>query len=276
LALKFLAASFAERYPEDAARFLRMAVDELAEARIVAGPAERARLTDEQFELQQRLAEILRQEDRMDESISALQRALELRPNSAVTHVNLGASLRSRGRLDQAIYHYRQALALDPDFAQAHNNLGNALVQLGQFAQAVGHFRRALQIDPDYTLANAQLLSTLDLMARRQPDQVPTLHSLAWLLATHPDPQLRQPDVALRLALRATELTDRRNALAFDALGAAYAATGQFDQAAESASSALRLAENSSLAGEIRARLELYAQNTAYTEPVRPTGMLGP
>ena len=34
--------------------------------------------------------------------------------------------LKDQGKLDEAVACYRRALELKPDFAEAHNNLGNA------------------------------------------------------------------------------------------------------------------------------------------------------
>ena len=48
-----------------------------------------------------------------------------LRPDSAEARYNLGIALKGQGKLDEAAACYRQALELKPDFAEAHNNLGN-------------------------------------------------------------------------------------------------------------------------------------------------------
>lgn len=54
------------------------------------------------------------------------------------------------GRLEQAIAHYHSALEIDPDHAPAHNNLGVALKQLGRTQEAVTHFNKALKKNPRY------------------------------------------------------------------------------------------------------------------------------
>ena len=52
--------------------------------------------------------------------------------------------------LDDAIGHYRQAIEIKPDSALTHNNLGNILEAQGRIDEAVEHYRRALKIDPTY------------------------------------------------------------------------------------------------------------------------------
>ena len=42
----------------------------------------------------------------------------------------------------------RKAIEISPDFANAHNNLGNALMELGDHACAEQHYRRARSLDP--------------------------------------------------------------------------------------------------------------------------------
>ena len=57
------------------------------------------------------------------------------------------------------------------------------------------------------------------------------LNSAAWLLATDPDPALRDPQKAVAFAEKATRLTAEKDPRVLDTLAAAYAATGDFDAA---------------------------------------------
>ena len=58
--------------------------------------------------------------------------------------------LKDQGKLDEAVACYRRALELKPDFAEAHNNLGIALSDQGKLDEAVACYRRALELKPDY------------------------------------------------------------------------------------------------------------------------------
>jgi tetratricopeptide (TPR) repeat protein len=91
------------------------------------------------------------------EALAALEQAVQLLPNDAHAHNNLGNVLNERGRHRDAEASYRRALALWPDFAEAHNNLGNALKQLGRMDEALASFRRALDINPDLADAHNNL-----------------------------------------------------------------------------------------------------------------------
>ena len=68
-----------------------------------------------------------------------------------------GQRLEGPGKLDEAVACYRRALELKPDYAEAHNNLGNALNDQGKLDEAVACYRRALELKPDYAEAHNNL-----------------------------------------------------------------------------------------------------------------------
>jgi tetratricopeptide (TPR) repeat protein len=74
--------------------------------------------------------------------------ALEVMPENAVAHINLGSVFEQAGRMDEAQAHYREALRIDPGRAQAHNNLANVLDAAGKFAEAVPHYEEAIRLRP--------------------------------------------------------------------------------------------------------------------------------
>ena len=60
-------------------------------------------------------------------AIAALGRAIELRPDLAEAHANLGQALKDVGRLDEALVALRRAVAMRPDLARAASSLVYAL-----------------------------------------------------------------------------------------------------------------------------------------------------
>ena len=66
----------------------------------------------------------------MDEAIAHFQKALQINPDYADAHNNLGSALLRKGKVDEAITHYQKALQINPDFAEAQKNLSNALIQI--------------------------------------------------------------------------------------------------------------------------------------------------
>jgi tetratricopeptide (TPR) repeat protein len=59
--------------------------------------------------------------------------------------------------VDEAISHYQKALEIKPDYAEAHNNLGLAFFQKGQMAEAITHYQKALEINPNNAAAQNNL-----------------------------------------------------------------------------------------------------------------------
>ena len=49
------------------------------------------------------------------------------------------------------------ALELNPDMAEVHNDLGIAYARVGNTSEAISHFETALALKPDYQLARDNL-----------------------------------------------------------------------------------------------------------------------
>ena len=77
------------------------------------------------------------------------QRSLALKPTYHEAENNWGIAEAQRGNLAEALKHYQRAVALDPDYADAHVNIGNLLVRERRFAEAMPHYAEALRIRPD-------------------------------------------------------------------------------------------------------------------------------
>ncbi|MEW5717237.1 MAG: tetratricopeptide repeat protein [Chloroflexota bacterium] len=103
---------------------------------------------------------------------AAYREAIRLDPNYAQAHNNLGALLADLGRAAEAEAAYREAIRLDPNLAQAHNNLGVLLDDLGRSAEAEAAYREAIRLDPNNAAANVNLayfLRTHDRFAEAEP-----------------------------------------------------------------------------------------------------------
>jgi predicted membrane-bound spermidine synthase/tetratricopeptide (TPR) repeat protein len=63
---------------------------------------------------------------RYADAVVALREAVDLLPDSAEAHNDLGVALASTGRVNEATIHFQQAVSLKPDFAEARKNLEQA------------------------------------------------------------------------------------------------------------------------------------------------------
>ena len=216
-------------------------------------------------------ADTLLAQGRVAESIASYRELLEAEPDHPGGNTKLGFALLRLGQVPQALPLLRRAAVLNPDDPEAHNNLGLGLMQSGLPGEAAGSLRRAVELDADYSEAHYNLAHALNAAGdvggavgafedalRARPDWPTAMGALAWVRATHTG--AIEPDEALRLAERAAELSDRSDAAVLDALAAAYAASGQFDDAVLAAEEAVNVASVSApgLADGMRARLERY------------------
>jgi tetratricopeptide (TPR) repeat protein len=107
------------------------------------------------------LAAVLKQTGRVSESLAASQKSVQLGPQDAEAHSNLGNTLKELGRLDEAEASYTQAIALKPDFALAHNNLGITLQEQGRLDEAEASLRQAIALKHVFAVAHNNLGATL-------------------------------------------------------------------------------------------------------------------
>jgi len=194
------------------------------------------------------LGRLLANNGQFDKAIAAYQEALRITPCNSQVHDDLGTLYLRRDQHNLAAEHFRYVLQIKPDNADAHNNLGIALVRLGRPKEAIAHFSEALRLSPE---------------------DVSTLASLAWLRATHANPEIRDGAAAVKLAERACQLTSQPRHELLDVLAAAYAEAGRFTDAVQTAQKAGSLASTAGqqqYADAIRKRVELYEGGHPFRE----------
>ena len=226
------------------------------------------------------LGSTLFQIGRVDEAIVHYQKALAIQPDYADASCNLANALLSKGDMDGALVYYLAGLALSPNHAEAQYNLASALLRKGRTDEAIAHYQKTLELQPGNADAHANLGSALLEKGRVQdaigqyrealalaPENITAQSNLAWLLATSSDPSLRSGSEAVLLAETASRLSGGNRPLILRILAAAYAETGRFADAIETAQEALRLAgagDNTILANALRKEIALYQSGLPY------------
>ena len=125
-------------------------------------------------------------------------KALELEPDEALPHNNLGLVLVETGKVEEGIAEYRKALELSPGYPEAHNNWGNALIRRRRLPEAVAQFEKALESNPDHGSAHVNLGAALAQMGRVD-DALPHLERAVELLPEDAD---AQTNLGLALAMK--------------------------------------------------------------------------
>ena len=91
------------------------------------------------------------------QAIAVYERVIELDPEHAAAHINLGTLYYNRQDYTAAEEHYRRAIKIDPRYALAYFDLGNVLDETGRVAEAVRTYLTALQLAPTYADAHYNL-----------------------------------------------------------------------------------------------------------------------
>jgi len=198
-----------------------------------------------------RVGKLLVQQGRWPDAIEHVLTALQTqRPDATEVDARsqVAAWLIESNHWDQAVQCLERAIALAPDRAEPHYQLGFLAGLRGDPKRAIACYQEALRLKPTWSSP---------------------ANNLAWLLATHPDAALRDPQAAVQWAELAVNQSGT-NPSSLDTLAAAYAAAGRFPAAIRAAEQALTLAREanqSEQARTLQARLQLYRQNQPYLEP---------
>jgi protein O-mannosyl-transferase len=219
---------------------------------------------------------------RAREAIGHYQEALRLEPNNRKARYNLGVELAGQGKPAAAAGHFSELLKQDPANEQLLNNLGAVLAQAGKPEAAIEQFRQAIHIKPAYPkpylncglalrkLGQNEPAYTNFMMALQLcPDDLEVLHQTSVFLATCPDAKWRQPAEALRLALRANQLSRPETPAALRTLALAFASNGNYSNAVATAELAREKARGGNWP-ELAARIteELAAYRNGRIPPV--------
>jgi Flp pilus assembly protein TadD len=175
--------------------------------------------------------------------------ASKMWPEDVPIMMDLAYAQLMQGKWNAAIDTCHSALKISPHEPDILHILGGAYCFQQKFAEAIGPFKEALRCDPDH---------------------LSVLNDLAWVLATAPDPHLRNGAEAVKLAERACKISHQRVTLYEGTLAAAYAEAGRSKDAVETARKAIALAtaeKRPALVQKYRLLLELFELNKPYHQP---------
>ncbi|MCZ6836788.1 MAG: tetratricopeptide repeat protein [Planctomycetota bacterium] len=134
---------------------------------------------------------------------------------------NLGVYYARLDEYPRALEHLHRVLEQRPDDVEAILRIGGSHQDGGDVDEAMTWYRKALAIDDQSPIA---------------------LNTMAWLLATHPDPRMRDGEEAIELAQHARDLMQGEDPAILLTLAAAHAETGRFSEAIETIDQAQRRA----------------------------------
>jgi tetratricopeptide (TPR) repeat protein len=93
----------------------------------------------------------------LEDEIKALKQVVDLRPDDANAHYDLGNAYSKAGRHEEAIVALKHAVLINSDFAQAYYGLGVEYGRVGRLDFAVDALKEAIRINPDFAKAHYKL-----------------------------------------------------------------------------------------------------------------------
>jgi cytochrome c-type biogenesis protein CcmH/NrfG len=174
----------------------------------------------------------------VSKAIEYLEGAVRHQPTYVEAHVALGEVLRRNGKVLASLSPYQEALRINPQSSQARWGYALALIHLRRHREAVEWLTAAMTIHPD------------------RPEFA---HLLARVLASTPDPAVRDGERAMTL-LQALTSGPKTTELG-ETMAMAFAAVGEYDQAAAIQRGILNAVQRAGLAGDARrveSNLRLY------------------
>jgi len=207
------------------------------------------------IDLHQTLAKMVERRGKIEESIAVYRDAIKAHPECVELHEGLAELLERQERtaeanteLDQAIVLLKDQLQAKEDVSICHK-LGTVYLRRGDRQEAISQFQRLIELNP-------------------KPSDA--CNTIAWDLATAPDPKLRDGAIAVEFASKACELTDWKDSMYLDTLAAADAESGDFQAAVKWQTKAIELESNEENQKDYGQRLKLYQEKKPFHSSGQP------
>jgi tetratricopeptide (TPR) repeat protein len=219
-----------------------------------------------------------------DDAIKDYNESLRLNPRNAYAYLNRGSFLMEQGDFAGALADYAKTLAINPREEAPHIGRAKIYLMRCKREEALKEANAAIAIAPGqasvyscrasvymelrrYKEAEADIKEAMRL---KYYDPTAALSLFAWFRGTCPDPHFRNGKQALEAAQRRCQSTNFHQCL--DTLAAAYAETGDFDQAVKCQAQAIEeTPSRQPMLPEMKERLELYKKHKAFRDEPRET-----
>jgi tetratricopeptide (TPR) repeat protein len=196
-------------------------------------------------------AAVASQQKRYDEAIQDTTMLAKNFPDNEVWLEHLATLYQLDNRPSLAVKVADQLITKDKKNWRAFRIRGDAKLSTGDQQSAVEDYKKAL-----------------NLMKNADEDRSSLLNNLAWLFATSTDDSLRNGKEAIELGKEACELTDFKAAHILSTLAAAYAETGDFEEAIKWSTKAVELGatEDHEQLEQLKNELKSYQEKKPWRE----------
>ena len=228
------------------------------------------------------LADVAIGQEKYKQAHTYLEKALEVAPDNIGVQEELAKMDAKFEAAEKIIQQYHSILKSQPGNLKVYYMMAEAYYVFEDYDQPEQYLTDELKAHADYV--NMRISLAVKLVGKQQtkrayqlclglleidPESANLLNYLAWLEGTSMINGVRNPQLALKNALRACQLDEYRQAAFVDTLAVAYGAVGDFGMAVKTAEKALSLAlakGDTAIAQKIEGRLQLYKASTPYLE----------
>jgi tetratricopeptide (TPR) repeat protein len=199
---------------------------------------------------------ILAAKGKYAEAAQDIAELLKKEPDNVLLQLQLGIYLNAGSQSHKAIEVFDKILSADPQNGLALRGRADAYLNVGEHRKAVA----------DY-----------DVVVKMYEDDSGILNNFAWVLATSTEDAIRNGKRALEMGLKACELTEYQQAHILSTLAAAYAETGDFENAVKWSQKSVDLGDPD-IQEQLKQELNSYQQKKPWrekkeepaTEPAKP------
>jgi len=191
------------------------------------------------------------EEGRLADAINDMKLLAARDPASVERQLQLANLYLRDDRPRKAIETLTDILDRDPSNAGIYRTRADALLSVGDHKEAIADYERAIELAED---------GNVDLSG--------ILNNLAWVLATSPMDDVRDGKRSIELGLKASELTEFKEAHILSTLAAGYAEAGDFEKAIEWSSKAVEIADedDDEQLDQLKEELKSYQENKPWRE----------
>jgi len=135
---------------------------------------------------------LLAAENRWDDAIDALQRAVVFDPETEYLRMSLAKALLHKDKPEESIELLRIILQHEPENIEAHELLGDLLGYQDRNEEAIEHYQQALELDPDNEMLRMRLAMAFGRLGRNHE----AINLLESMVAEQPDAKLAHLSLA--------------------------------------------------------------------------------
>tara|TARA_B100001250_G_scaffold412230_1_gene442886 strand:- start:288 stop:2156 length:1869 start_codon:yes stop_codon:yes gene_type:complete len=124
------------------------------------------------------LGNVLHALGKLKDAEATIEKSIELNPNYANSHCNLGLIMTELGKLKEAELSLSKSIEIRPDLVEAHYNLGNTLRDLGRLKEAEISYRKAIKLNPEFLDCYLNLGNILKGLGKLKDAEIITLKAI--------------------------------------------------------------------------------------------------